>query len=70
MCLIVKPSESVCLQDINAELAEHAKDMETLHSLSKEISNSGPEGSAALIQGKMANLSNTFNTFKDTVKEK
>lgn len=51
-------------------MAEHAKDMETLHLLSKELSNSGPEGSAALIQGKMTNLSNTFNTFKDTVKEK
>lgn len=46
------------------------KDMETLHLLSKELSNCGPEGSTALIQGKMANLSNTFNTFKDTVKEK
>lgn len=44
--------------------------METLHLLSKELSNCGPEGSTALIQGKMANLSNTFNTFKDTVKEK
>ncbi|KAF4090023.1 hypothetical protein AMELA_G00044950, partial [Ameiurus melas] len=61
---------SQLVQDINTELAEHAKDMETLHVLSKEISNSGPEGSAALIQGKMANLLNTFNTFKDNVKEK
>ncbi|KAI5108559.1 dystonin [Silurus meridionalis] len=61
---------SQLVQEINAEMAEHAKDMETLHALSKELSNSGPEGSTALIQGKMANLSNTFNTFKDTVKEK
>ncbi|KAG7334350.1 hypothetical protein KOW79_002757 [Hemibagrus wyckioides] len=61
---------SQLVQDINAELAEHVKDMETLHLLAKELSNSGPEGSEALIQGKMANLSNTFNTFKDTVKEK
>lgn len=51
-------------------MAEHAKDMETLHVLSKELSNSGSERSKALIQGKMANLSNTFNTFKETVKEK
>ncbi|KAM9476477.1 dystonin isoform 13-T13 [Clarias gariepinus] len=61
---------SQLVQDINVELAEHVKDMETLHLLSKELSNCGPEGSTALIQGKMANLSNTFNTFKDTVKEK
>ncbi|MCJ8730922.1 hypothetical protein PDJAM_G00189710 [Pangasius djambal] len=61
---------SQLVQDINAELAEHAQDMETLHLLSKELANSGPEGSTALIQGKLANLSNTFNTFKDTVKEK
>ncbi|XP_060727867.1 dystonin isoform X10 [Tachysurus vachellii] len=61
---------SQLVQDINVELAEHVKDMETLNLLAKELSNSGPEGSTALIQGKMANLSNTFNTFKDTVKEK
>ncbi|GAA6101616.1 dystonin isoform X17 [Tachysurus ichikawai] len=61
---------SQLVQDINAELAEHVKDMEILNLLAKELSNSGPEGSTALIQGKMANLSNTFNTFKDTVKEK
>ncbi|XP_060781397.1 dystonin isoform X6 [Neoarius graeffei] len=61
---------SQLVQDINAELVEHTKDMETLHLLAKELSNCGPEGSTALIQGKMANLSNTFNTFKDTVKEK
>ncbi|KAK3573639.1 hypothetical protein QTP86_029971 [Hemibagrus guttatus] len=50
---------SQLVQDINAELAEHVKDMETLHLLAKELSNSGPEGSAALIEGKMANLSLT-----------
>ncbi|XP_062851947.1 dystonin isoform X3 [Trichomycterus rosablanca] len=58
------------VQDTNAEMAEHAKDMETLRSLSKELSKLAEEGSIALIQGKMANLSNTFNTFKDTLKEK
>ena len=30
----------------------------------------GPEGSMAQIQGKIDNLSNNFNAFKDTVKEK
>ncbi|KAJ8013741.1 hypothetical protein DPEC_G00032940 [Dallia pectoralis] len=58
------------MQDTNKELAEHAKDIETLQKLSKELSNMGPEGSEAQIQGKMDNLSNTFNVFKDTLKEK
>uniref|UniRef100_A0A8B9K7P6 Dystonin n=1 Tax=Astyanax mexicanus TaxID=7994 RepID=A0A8B9K7P6_ASTMX len=56
--------------DMSAEMAEHAKDMETLQTLSKELSGTGLEGSKALIQGKMANLSNTFTAFKDTIKEK
>ncbi|XP_072533688.1 dystonin isoform X14 [Salminus brasiliensis] len=58
------------VQDTNEELAEHGKDMETLQTLSKELSNSGLEESKALIQGKMTNLSNTFTAFKDTIKEK
>uniref|UniRef100_A0A8B9K9R0 Dystonin n=1 Tax=Astyanax mexicanus TaxID=7994 RepID=A0A8B9K9R0_ASTMX len=58
------------LSDMSAEMAEHAKDMETLQTLSKELSGTGLEGSKALIQGKMANLSNTFTAFKDTIKEK
>ncbi|KAL6487581.1 hypothetical protein MHYP_G00042070 [Metynnis hypsauchen] len=61
---------SQLVQDTNTELAEHVKDMETLQMLSKELSSSGLEGSKALIQGKMANLSNTFNAFRDTIKEK
>ncbi|XP_037394274.1 dystonin isoform X4 [Pygocentrus nattereri] len=61
---------SQLVQDTNEELAEHVKDMETLQMLSKELSSSGLEGSKALIQGKMANLSNTFNAFRDTIKEK
>uniref|UniRef100_A0A8C8D9H4 Dystonin n=1 Tax=Oncorhynchus tshawytscha TaxID=74940 RepID=A0A8C8D9H4_ONCTS len=52
------------------QLAEHAKDVEILQKLSKELSNMGPEGSMAQIQGKIDNLSNNFNAFKDTVKEK
>ncbi|XP_066534474.1 dystonin [Hoplias malabaricus] len=61
---------SQLVQDTNAELAEHIKDMEALQTLSKELSSSDLEGNKALIQGKMANLTNTFNAFKDTVKEK
>ncbi|KAL7877335.1 hypothetical protein SRHO_G00039780 [Serrasalmus rhombeus] len=61
---------SQLVQDTNEELAEHVKDMETLQMLSKELSSSGLEGSKALIQGKMANLSNTFNAFRETIKEK
>ncbi|XP_045078903.1 LOW QUALITY PROTEIN: dystonin [Coregonus clupeaformis] len=61
---------SQLMQDTNTELAEHDKDVEMLQKLSKELSNMGPEGSMAQIQGKMDNLSNTFNAFKDTVKEK
>uniref|UniRef100_A0A4W5PY58 Dystonin n=1 Tax=Hucho hucho TaxID=62062 RepID=A0A4W5PY58_9TELE len=56
--------------DTNTELAEHAKDVEMLQTLSKELANMGPEGSKAQIQSKMDNLSNTFNAFKNTVKEK
>uniref|UniRef100_A0A4W4F3J8 Dystonin n=1 Tax=Electrophorus electricus TaxID=8005 RepID=A0A4W4F3J8_ELEEL len=52
------------------QLAEHAKDMETLQTLSDELSSLGPEGNKTVIQGKMANLSNMFNAFKDTVQEK
>ncbi|XP_071265283.1 microtubule-actin cross-linking factor 1-like isoform X26 [Salvelinus alpinus] len=61
---------SQLMQDTNTELAEHAKDVEMLQMLSKELANMGPEGSKAQIQRKMDNLSNTFNAFKNTVKEK
>eukprot|EP00063_Salmo_salar_P094887 XP_014069722.1 PREDICTED: dystonin-like isoform X20 [Salmo salar] len=61
---------SQLMQDTNTELAEHAKDVEILQKLSKELSNMGPEGSMAQIQGKIDILSNNFNAFKDTVKEK
>uniref|UniRef100_A0A4W5PTW8 Dystonin n=1 Tax=Hucho hucho TaxID=62062 RepID=A0A4W5PTW8_9TELE len=58
------------LSQLMQVLAEHAKDVEMLQTLSKELANMGPEGSKAQIQSKMDNLSNTFNAFKNTVKEK
>ncbi|XP_028843818.1 dystonin isoform X8 [Denticeps clupeoides] len=61
---------SQMLQNANLELAEHAKDIEILQKLSKDLVNLNPEGSAAQIRGKMETLSNTFNAFKDTVKAK
>ncbi|XP_051503373.1 dystonin-like [Myxocyprinus asiaticus] len=61
---------SQLIQDTNAELAEHAKDVETLQKLSEELSKLDPEGSKALIQSKMKNISNNFNALKDTVQEK
>ncbi|XP_055745840.1 dystonin-like isoform X11 [Salvelinus fontinalis] len=61
---------SQLMQDTNTELAEHAKDVEMLQMLSNELANMGPEGSKAQIQRKMDKLSNTFNAFKNTVKEK
>uniref|UniRef100_A0A3P8YZI6 Dystonin n=1 Tax=Esox lucius TaxID=8010 RepID=A0A3P8YZI6_ESOLU len=61
---------SLLMQDTNKELAEHAKDVEMLQKLSMELSSMDPEGSKAQIQGKMDNLSNTFNAFRDTLKEK
>uniref|UniRef100_A0A8C8EUI9 Dystonin n=1 Tax=Oncorhynchus tshawytscha TaxID=74940 RepID=A0A8C8EUI9_ONCTS len=58
------------LSQLMQVLAEHAKDVEMLQMLSKELANMGPEGSKAQIQSKMDKLSDTFNTFKNTVKEK
>ncbi|XP_073690782.1 dystonin [Garra rufa] len=61
---------SQLVQDTNAELAEHAKDLETLEKLTKELCKLGPEGSTALLQSKMQNISDNFNAFKETVAEK
>ncbi|XP_030626347.1 dystonin [Chanos chanos] len=61
---------SQLIEDTNAELAEHTKDVEMLQKLSNELAELGPEGSKAMIQSRMETLSNTFNSFKDTVKEK
>uniref|UniRef100_A0A671KP03 Dystonin n=1 Tax=Sinocyclocheilus anshuiensis TaxID=1608454 RepID=A0A671KP03_9TELE len=58
------------VQDTNAELAEHAKDMETLQKLTEELGKLGPEGSTALLQSKMQNISDNFNAFKETITEK
>ncbi|XP_034057772.1 dystonin isoform X5 [Gymnodraco acuticeps] len=57
-------------QNTKAEMAEHESDLETLQTLCKELSEISPDGNKAQIQSKMDNLSNIFNTFKDTVKEK
>ncbi|XP_059374124.1 dystonin-like isoform X2 [Carassius carassius] len=61
---------SQLLQDTNEELAEHTKDMGTLQKLTEELSKLGPEGSTALLQSKMQNISDDFNAFKDTITEK
>ncbi|XP_051272598.1 dystonin isoform X15 [Dicentrarchus labrax] len=61
---------SQLMQDTKAEMAEHASDLETLQTLSKELSEISPDGNTAQIQSKIDNLSNIFSTFKDTVKEK
>ncbi|KAF4105424.1 hypothetical protein G5714_013086 [Onychostoma macrolepis] len=61
---------SQLLKDTNAELAEHAKDVETLQKLTEELSKLGPEGSAALLQSKMQNISDSFNALKETITDK
>nr|XP_046257646.1 dystonin isoform X5 [Scatophagus argus] len=61
---------SQLMQDTKGEMAEHANDLETLETLSKELSEMSPDGNKTHIQSKMDNLSNIFSTFKDTVKEK
>ncbi len=44
--------------------------METLQKLTKELSKLGPEGSTALLQSKMQNISDSFNAFKETFTDK
>lgn len=44
--------------------------METLQKLTEELSKLGPEGSTALLQNKMQNISDSFNTFKETITDK
>ncbi|KAI1894735.1 hypothetical protein AGOR_G00118810 [Albula goreensis] len=61
---------SQLMQDTNAELSEHAKDVEMLQKLSKELSEISPEGSRAQIQDKMNSVAGTFKAFTETVKEK
>lgn len=57
-------------QNTKAEMAEHAADLETLQALTKELSEMSPDANRAQIQSKMENLSNSFNTFQNNVKEK
>lgn len=61
---------SVILQETNTELSEHTRDIEMLKQLSTELVDMGSENSKAQIQGKLETLSNSFEAFKDTVKEK
>ncbi len=44
--------------------------METLQKLTEELSKLGPEGSTALLQSKMQNISDSFNAFKETFTDK
>lgn len=57
-------------QNTKAEMTEHVSDLETLQTLSKELSEISPDGNKGQVQSKMENISNIFSTFKDTVKEK
>ncbi|XP_068183099.1 dystonin [Antennarius striatus] len=61
---------SQLMQDTKTEMTQHARDLEKLQTLSRELSEMCPEGNKTLIQNKMDNLTNIFSTFKDTVKEK
>ncbi|XP_068423332.1 dystonin isoform X15 [Clinocottus analis] len=61
---------SQLMQNTKAEMAEHARDLEKLQTLSKELSEISPDGNKTQIQSKMDNLSNIFSTFKDTVNKK
>lgn len=63
-------SRLFALQNTNAKMAEHVSDVETLQNLSRELSEMSTDGNKAQIQSRMENLSNSFSTFKDTVKEK
>ncbi|MGH0168380.1 UNVERIFIED_CONTAM: hypothetical protein FKN15_066192 [Acipenser sinensis] len=61
---------SQLIQDTNVELPDHAKDVELLQNLSKELAEASPEGSNVHILEKVDNLSKKFKEFEDTVKEK
>ncbi|XP_034041193.1 dystonin [Thalassophryne amazonica] len=61
---------SQLMQNTKAEIAEHAQDMEALHTLVKELSDISPDGNKTQIQSKMDNLSNIFSTFTDTTRAK
>nr|XP_023651014.1 dystonin isoform X10 [Paramormyrops kingsleyae] len=61
---------SQMMEETNTELSEHSRDIEMLKQLSTELVDMGSETSKAQIQGKLETLSNSFEAFKDTVKEK
>uniref|UniRef100_A0A1A8GUE7 Dystonin n=1 Tax=Nothobranchius korthausae TaxID=1143690 RepID=A0A1A8GUE7_9TELE len=61
---------SLLMQNTKTEMAEYVGDVEKLQILSKELSKISPDGNKAQLQSKMDKISNIFNTFKDTVKEK
>ncbi|XP_041107393.1 dystonin-like [Polyodon spathula] len=61
---------SQLMQDTNAELLDHAKDVELLRNLSKELAEASPEESNVRILEKVDNLSKKFKEFEDTFKEK
>lgn len=65
-----RPNSIIAPQNTKAEMAEHVADLETLQTLSKELSEMSPDANRAQIQSKMENLSNSFNTFQNNVKEK
>ncbi|KAK7902142.1 hypothetical protein WMY93_018911 [Mugilogobius chulae] len=58
------------MQNTKAEMEEHANDLAKLQSLSKELCDLSADGNRVQIQNKMDNLTNSFNSFKDTVQEK
>ncbi|XP_077469506.1 dystonin isoform X8 [Stigmatopora argus] len=57
-------------QNAKAEMVEHARHLEKLQTLSKELCEMSKDGHRAQIQSKLDNLLNSFSTFKETVKEK
>ncbi|XP_041644804.1 dystonin isoform X3 [Cheilinus undulatus] len=61
---------SQLMKNTKAEMADYSSDLEKLQTLSKELSELNPDGNKSQIQNKLDNLANTFNTFKNTVKEK
>uniref|UniRef100_A0A672SPX3 Dystonin n=1 Tax=Sinocyclocheilus grahami TaxID=75366 RepID=A0A672SPX3_SINGR len=64
------PGKTVAELSQLLQVSEHSKDVETLQKLSEELCKLGPEGSAALLQSKMQNISDSFNAFKETNTEK
>uniref|UniRef100_A0A673MFR7 Dystonin n=1 Tax=Sinocyclocheilus rhinocerous TaxID=307959 RepID=A0A673MFR7_9TELE len=64
------PGKTVAELSQLLQVSEHSKDVETLQKLTEELCKLGPEGSAALLQSKKQNISDSFNAFKETITEK